>query len=45
MAGYGTNRASSVAGVLSEITTPTTRGPVSSPRTLTSQFHLPAQDE
>ncbi|MGW4024448.1 hypothetical protein, partial [Streptomyces sp. NPDC005009] len=27
------------------ITTPTTRGPASSPRSLTSPFHPPAQDE
>lgn len=40
-----TNRAPSVAGVLSGITTPTTRGPASSPHPLTSPFHPPAQDE
>ncbi len=45
VAGYGTNRAPSVAGVLSGITTPTTRGPASSPHPLTSPFHPPAQDE
>ncbi|MDX3372694.1 hypothetical protein PV387_43265, partial [Streptomyces sp. ME02-6987-2C] len=29
----------------SEITTPTARGPASSPPSLTSPFHPPAQDE
>lgn len=45
MAGYGTTRAPSVAGVTSGITTPTTRGPTSSPHPLTSPFHPPAQGE
>ncbi|WP_138908600.1 hypothetical protein [Streptomyces chryseus] len=31
--------------MLSEITTPTTRGPASSPHPLTGPFHPPAQDE
>lgn len=43
--GHGTNRAPSVAGAMSGITTPTTRGPASSPHPLTSPFHPPAQDE
>ncbi|GEC05275.1 hypothetical protein SSP24_29300 [Streptomyces spinoverrucosus] len=34
------HRVPSVAGVLSGITTPTTRGPASSPRPLTSHFTL-----
>lgn len=45
MARYGTNRAPSVAGVMSGNTTPTTRGAASSPHPLTSPFHPPAQDE
>lgn len=40
-----TNRAPLVAGVMSGITTPTTRGPASSPPPPTSPFHPPAQDE
>jgi hypothetical protein len=45
VAGHGTNRAPPDAGVLSGITTPTTRGPAPSPHPPANPFHPPAQDE